>query len=90
MFDDGLHTYLIEPLQQTHPVVSYSHVIAAGGWAGGWEEHQQRSMLTRLQIELSVPQKKKKEAYMEKGAVRAAGWTRCIKADDRPSCLQGL
>lgn len=28
MFDDGVHTYLIEPLQQTHPIVSYSHVAA--------------------------------------------------------------
>lgn len=25
MFDDGLHMYLIEPLQQTHLSVSYSH-----------------------------------------------------------------
>lgn len=24
VFDDGVHTYLIEPLQQTHPIVSYS------------------------------------------------------------------
>lgn len=28
MFDDGVHTYLIEPLQQTLPIVSYSHVVA--------------------------------------------------------------
>lgn len=62
MFDDGVHTYLIEPLQQTHPIVSYSHVIAAE--VGRHRLHHvctlasatvcishQRSMLMKLQIE---------------------------------------
>lgn len=60
MFDDGLHTYLIEPLQQTHPVVSYSHVIAAGGWGGRMGRASAEEHANEAADRAGRPAKKKK------------------------------